>query len=162
MSLFGQPARDERQHLALALGEPVERRAAARASAAPGLRAGSSGASPRAAARTAAVELVRLGVLQQVADRAGVERARGSARDRRTTSARRPPRPGWVAAIARRRLDAVEHRHLEVHQDDVGLGLAAELDRLLAVRRRADELDVLERRDEALEARCARRRGRPR
>src|SRR5207249_2553651 len=50
-----------------------------------------------------------------------------------------------------RRLDAVEHRHADVHQHDVGLELERELDRLGAVRRAADDLDAVVRVQDRLE-----------
>ena len=62
---------------------------------------------------------------------------------------------GRSATIAARRLDPVHHRHLEVHQHDVGRRRPAELDRLGAVRGRADQLHVRLRRDHAGRARRA-------
>ena len=41
-----------------------------------------------------------------------------------------------------RRLDPVEHRHVDVHQHDVGLELERRRDRLAAVRGLADDLDL--------------------
>src|SRR6185295_15691837 len=51
-----------------------------------------------------------------------------------------------------RRLDAVDARHVEVHQDDVGLGLARALHGLLAIGGEGDELHVGQRLDETAEA----------
>ena len=49
------------------------------------------------------------------------------------------------------RLDAVEYRHLEIHQHHVGGQLPAECDSLGAVRCGADELEVRLRHDHAAE-----------
>ena len=90
-------------------------------------------------------ELRGLGVLEQVADRARVERAK----DLLAVGERGEDDDGDVGLRGGDppgRLDPVEHRHLEVHQHDVGLVLRAQADGLLAVRRGADELDVVERR----------------
>jgi hypothetical protein len=46
-----------------------------------------------------------------------------------------------------RRLDPVQHGHLGVHEHDVGIPLCGERHSLVTVRRRADELDVGERRE---------------
>ena len=150
------------EHLALALGErlgraPPRRRALSSARAA----FGSSGASPRAAASIAFASSSGLGVLEQVAGRAGVERAEDplAVRERREDDDRDLGLRGLDPA---RRLDPVERRHLEVHQHDVAAALGAERDGLLAVGRRADELDVRERRRAAARARRGRRRGRRR
>jgi len=40
------------------------------------------------------------------------------------------------------RLDAVHHGHLDVHRHDIGAQLLAQLDRLLAVARLADDLEL--------------------
>ena len=48
-----------------------------------------------------------------------------------------------VATIAAGRLDAVDPGHPDVHQDDVGAQPAAQLDRLAAVGRLADDRDVV-------------------
>jgi hypothetical protein len=47
------------------------------------------------------------------------------------------------APHAASRLDAVEHGHVEVHEDNVGVELGGKLDRLLAVPRAAGDLDAL-------------------
>ena len=47
-----------------------------------------------------------------------------------------------VADDAARRRDPVEHRHADVHHDDVGLEALGDLDALLAVGGLADDLDV--------------------
>ena len=50
-------------------------------------------------------------------------------------------------------LDAVLARHLEVHQDDVGLVLGGQADGLVAARGGADERDVVERAEQLLQPR---------
>ena len=50
-----------------------------------------------------------------------------------------------------RRLETAEPRHRDVHEDDVGAERAADVDRLEAVGRLADDLDVLGRREERAE-----------
>ena len=59
---------------------------------------------------------------------------------------------GPVGEQPPRRLDAVQARHVEVHEHDVGLGVARALDGLLAVGGEADELHVGQRLDEPSEA----------
>ena len=81
----------------------------------------------------AADQLVGLGVLEQVADGAGVERGEDASRSENDVSTTTCARLGR-SRIAARRLDAVEVRHREVHQHDVGAGLGGdELTRLRAV-----------------------------
>ena len=107
------------------------------------------------------LDLRRLGVLEQVADRAGVERledllpvGEGRQHDHGDLGVGRSDAP--------RRLDPVEDGHLEVHQDDVRGRTLALLERVPAVGCRADELDAVERRRRAAPAPSGRRRGRPR
>ena len=50
-----------------------------------------------------------------------------------------------------RGLEAVEHRHAHIHQDEVRAELPRELDRLAAVARLADDLDPLVCREDRLE-----------
>ena len=52
------------------------------------------------------------------------------------------------------RLEPVEVRHADVHQDDVGVELAGCPERLLAVARLADDLDVRLRLEDHAEARA--------
>lgn len=96
-------------------------------------------------------DLVRRGVLEQVAAGAGLERAE----DPRAVRERRQHehgRGGMLGRDAAGRLDAVDARHVEIHQDDVRRTAAAVGDRLLAVGRDAGELDVRERLDQPAEA----------
>ena len=121
--LVRQAPRYEAQDILLALGEPVERSCGAARVRSACRRAGvERRLAPRGGAQGLR-DLLRLRVLQKVADLRRRRGPAGSGRDPRRTSARRPRTSGWVAAICPRRLDAVEHRHLEVHQHDVGLGL---------------------------------------
>ena len=140
INLFAQPLADERQHLALAIGElrgarlapvgeqlardlRVERRLAAGGRSDP------------------LDELLRGGVLEQVAERAGIDRPEhllaigggGEDHDPRLRASRDHP-PGG--------LDPVHLRHRQVEQHDVGLDLGDGGDRGGAVADRCDDVDV--------------------
>jgi hypothetical protein len=52
------------------------------------------------------------------------------------------PRPGQQVSDLPGRGDAVEHRHVYVHQDDVRVDRRGDRDRVLAVFRLADNLDL--------------------
>ena len=94
-------------------------------------------------------DVVGLGVLQQVADGTGVEggddplgvRERGQHQHVRTAVGDDLPGGG----------DPVDPGHLQVHEDDVGAGLADDLDGLLAVGRRPDHGDVVDPGEQLLE-----------
>ena len=112
------PSPTSAQHLPLARRElrlgrrtpPVDQRRAAR---------GSSGASPRSAARMPVVQGRGVGVLEQEADRAGVDRRR----DPRAVGERREHDDADVRVLGEDRAggrDAVHAGHRQVHEDDVG------------------------------------------
>ena len=120
-------------------------------------------ASPSAAAWMAWVEQLGARVLEQEPACAGLERAvhvlveveRGDDHDgHRVLDAG----PGELAGG----LDAVQHRHADVEQADVGPQLAGEVDRLAPVGRGADHLDVGLGVEDHRPARCARSPGRRR
>ena len=122
--LFASPCPHQPEHLGLARSQVAgrRRRRCARVEQLPG-RPRVDRRLPAAHRPDAVEDVLGLGVLEQVADRAGVQRGRRSARRRRTTSAPATSRrllgddlPGG--------LDPVHARHLQVHQHDVGLGLA--------------------------------------
>jgi hypothetical protein len=149
--------RDARGHeledLALAFGELLGRRRAAALAHEPprdarGERRVAAGRGPDARG-----ELVRLGVLQQVADRARVER-RGDAHVVRERGEHEHRRTHAQAGDPARRLDAVDARHLEVHEHDVRLAVEGQVDRLLAVGGHADHLDVGHAGEQAVQARA--------
>src|SRR4051812_10765226 len=149
--LVGQALDEQREHFALALGQPGERI---------GLGAGREDRPRRARVERrlaagggadAVGDVVGGGVLEQVAAGAGVERGE----DPRAVGERGEHEHGGLGTLlehAPGRLDAVDARHVEVHDDHVGLQLAGALDRLRPVGGGADELDVVDRRDEPAEA----------
>jgi hypothetical protein len=145
-----EPRADEREHLALTFGELG--RGSALASCAEH-RAGRFRGERRLAARRSADrrhELVRLRVLEQVADGAGVERLQ----DALPVRERREDDDGGFCRLAEEptgRLDAVEARHLEIHQHDVGFSLSRDAHSLVAVGGDADYLDAVGRPQEVLE-----------
>ena len=96
---------------------------------------------PRGDRADGAGQLLAGRVLEQIAERAGLERGKdvvlvaiGGEHDH--------ARLGIARADLAERLDAVHHRHLDVQEDHVGMGPACLLDRLDAVGRPADDLDV--------------------
>ncbi len=112
-------------------------------------------------------ELLRLDALEHESARAGAQRVEDVVvvLERRDHEHARPRRRALDDAA--RRLNAVEVRHADVHQDDVGVELGRPPDGLEAVRRLADHVDVgLGREDRAQaaahEARRRRRSGRAR
>src|SRR5215218_6114235 len=140
--LVGQPLRHHHQHLLLAwrqldrrtrlapLGEQL-----ARGSRRKRRLAGRGGV-------YAAQELLRLRVLEEVAGGAGVE----GVEDPRAIGERGEHHhlhllPGSLDAASR--LDPVEARHLEVHEDHVGVRVEGKLDALCSVGRDSDQRDVL-------------------
>jgi hypothetical protein len=104
---------------------------------------------------------LRLGVLQQVTARAGVQRPEhtGSVGE---GSQHHDPRLRPRRDDLARRLDAVHPGHLEVHQHDLRLPLAGECHGLGAGAGRSRELDVGMAGESLLDALSARRRGRRR
>ena len=96
-------------------------------------------------------ELLRTGVLQQEAARAGlegVEEVVVAVEGRHDDDV-----PEVVGDEVAGGLDAVHPRHLDVHQHDVGAGRAGPFDRLEAVGGLADDLDVVLDREDHREAR---------
>src|SRR3954453_1215776 len=139
--LVRHPAADERKPGALALREPrvgTVRRAGGEQLA---RRAGVERRVALGRGADAAEELLGLGVLQEIAERARVERAEDAlaVRERREHD---DAGVGVRVDDALRGLDAVHDRHRQVHEDDVRPGVAGERDRLRAVRGRPDDLDV--------------------
>ena len=131
-------ARTSRSRSLMRLGRPAgaalldERRGDARGERRRALR---RGLDPRE-------QLLGLGVLEQVAGRARVERVG----DPPPVGERRQDddaRPVLAAADRARGLDAVHDRHLQVHEDDVGVAVRAAVDGLLAVARDAHDLDAV-------------------
>ena len=90
----------------------------------------------------AADDLLRVGVLEQVAERAGVERAEDPVAVGERGEHDHPRRRPGLHDRARG-LDAVELGHLEVHEHDVGLGARARARPPRAVGGGPDDLDVL-------------------
>ena len=139
--LFASPCRTRRQHLALARGElrGGRRRRTPRAEQ----LTGGSGVDRRLAPADrpdAPQHLVGVGVLEQIAQGAGVQRPD----DPLGVGVRRQhEHVGQLLAhdLAGRR-DPVELRHLQVHQDDVGAEPPGQVDGLSAVGRLADHVDV--------------------
>src|SRR5437588_1650613 len=86
-------------------------------------------------------QLVRLGVFEQVAHRAGVERGE----DLLAIGERGQNHNSDLGAArddARRRIATVHPRHREVHEHDVGLVLGRQGDRLLPIRRGRNHFEV--------------------
>src|SRR6476646_762932 len=140
--LVGHAGPEEGEDVALAVADGLgraagaalldERRGDARGERRPALR---RGLDPRD-------QLLGLGVLEQVAGGARVERGG----DPPTVGERRQhddARAALPAADRARRLDAVHDRHLQIHQDDVGIAVPAAVDGLLAVARDAHDLDAV-------------------
>ena len=143
-----EPAREQPEDLALALGQPLERafvqrlgRACEPLHQALRRRRAEEGVAGRNDPDRVD-ELGRLDVLQQEAARAGPHRRI----DVLVEVERRQyqdacPRSGFDEPPCR--LDPVEVRHAHVHEDHVRVELPRQLDPLLAVRRLADELEVV-------------------
>ena len=134
------PARDEREDLALALGQLDDRVAVAAGGQQLARRARVQRRVAGGRGANGAQQLVGLGVLEQVAHGARLERLE----DPRPVAERRQhddPRRGVLGDDPPGRRGAVEVGHLEVDEDDVGPVLAGERDALLAAaarpRRRA-------------------------
>src|SRR3954451_22217515 len=85
-------------------------------------------------------QLVRARVLEEVADRARVERV-GDVLAISERGQHDDPRRALAGEDPLRRLDPADDRHLKVHEHDVGRVLGAHRDRLGAVAGDADELD---------------------
>ena len=124
---------------------PFARSIALRAASASASESASSRSARSSSCRAVAVAIAgqQVGLaerLHEVAEDAGLDRARhelalavgGHHHDRDRPLVEDPPR----------RLDPVEPRHLHVEERDVGLGLARELDRLLAVARLGAHLEA--------------------
>src|SRR5690606_3656326 len=139
--LVRQALGDERQHLRLAVREGLAQLGAAHLAHEPRLR-------PRVEAHLAPrrrphglEELVRPRLLQHVAGRAGLD----DVDDEAVLQHRRQRHDlgvGEAAPDLARGLDAVHHRHQQVHDDDVGPQLLYQRQRLLAVPGLADDLEV--------------------
>ena len=120
--LLARPCRTSAEHLASPAGVSCDRAAGVVRRAPSSCRAarGWIGDSPRLTARMPVEHVLGLGVLEQVAHRAGVERGRRSARCRRTTSAPATSAPSSSARIGRVAATPSMPGHLQVHQHDVG------------------------------------------
>ena len=119
ISLFGSPSSSS-ANTSRSRGEiPSSGSGASLASSRSRAAWGSSGAPPSAAARMPRTTSSAEAVLEEIAGGAGAQRRRDPAHvgERREDEHRRP---GALLPDDAGRLDSVEHRHLEVHQDDVG------------------------------------------
>ena len=126
ISLFGSPSTSSAEHLALARREQLgSGSGSARASRTVRAARGSSGDSPRAAARMPSATSSAVDVLEQIAARARLERAQ----DPRAVGERREHEHRRLRAARRacRRVASMPSsaRHVEVHEHDVGLELGA-------------------------------------
>jgi hypothetical protein len=97
-------------------------------------------------------ELLRAGVLEQEPARARTQRL-----DDVVVEPERREDQDAVAGQPARRLDAVEHRHADVHQHDVRPVRLGQADGLLAVARLGDDRDRAGRLEHGLEARAHQR-----
>jgi hypothetical protein len=140
--LVGQPVADQGQDLALAVAEPVlGGLLGAAGEQGPG-DLGPGGGTGRRRPRGPLEEVGRVGVLERVADGAGVDGvqhlalvAEGGQDDH--------PEVGVVGEQAAGGLDAAHAGHGQVHEDHVGVEPGRHLQGLAAVGGRADHPDVL-------------------
>ena len=151
--------RAPRARAAVSAGEPVaaapepSRRGRRDASGAATMRAtaGSRCTSPRAAARIAAARSSASASLSRnpvaPASMAATTRSSSMKLVRAMTST-----SGWAALIRGGRLDAVDDRHQQVHDDDIGPQLGDEGDRRRAVGGLADDLEVVVQAEEVAHA----------
>src|SRR5215210_4813455 len=154
--LVAHPARHQSENLAFAIRQRLRR---GRGSSRPLAHAtrekrGDRGVEMHLAAMRRADrpgDIVGIRVLQDVARCTGLE---GGGHLRLLHEARQGDdlRLGKLGLDRRRRLDSVEDRHEEVHQDDIGAQLARGGDGQLAVLSLADDLDVAEKLEEAAKA----------
>jgi hypothetical protein len=156
--LVGEPAGQEPQDLALAVGERREPVAVAHDGV--GQPRGDLRQQPaghgRGEDRVAGGhglhggdEVGGAGVLEQEAARARAQRV-----DDEVVQAERREDQDAVARQAARRLDAVHARHADVHEHDVGVEALGERDRLVAVAGLGDHGDPARRLEHGLEARA--------
>ena len=170
-AVVGKPAGEHEEHLALARGQPVQRRRfdVGRGRGPGGEALDEAARRARGHDRIAVVnvtdrshELLQAGVLEEEAAGAGADRLEGvfveveggQDQDSGAGAASRAVSAAATAAAhdAARRLDPVHPRHSHVHEDDVGLDAGQQLDGGGAVVGLPDELDVVLRLQQHVEA----------